>query len=123
MAPKKTSTERVKRYQKKMKEQKAADNKLMGELCRAFPGQLRAKIEAVHDFELGASVQMRIFFPSGIKPALAAFALERDIDIYELFDRVMRRGINNLATGQAKGSRGPAPTTETPDPYDRMERL
>ena len=114
MPSKGKSTDRVQKHRRAMQEQKDADNKLLVELCRAFPGQIRFSLDRVDDPDLGPeALRVKWYASDETSAGIVRFALERGIDIDVFFDRVMKRGINNFVGGDNSG----------PDKLDRMERL
>ena len=63
---------------------------MFAEFAAAFPGQIRMSVFPAEDphGDLTNPVAVRIYFPDGQKPAIAAFAHDRNLSVDDLFDQL-----------------------------------
>ena len=81
--------EREKVKQERRKDEKSkADSELLLSFCKAFPGQMTVNIAPIEHEDYTEPVRVQIRFATELRREVAAFALERDMDIESLFDRL-----------------------------------
>ena len=86
----KTSTERARTFQQRRRKAAKERAKMFAQFAAAFPGQIRFSLFPGDDpyDELTDPVQIRIYFPDGQKPAIAAFAHKHGLSVDDLFDQL-----------------------------------
>ena len=108
----KTSTERARTFQARRRKAAQERADMVNEFILSFPGQMRFSVYPVADplDDKINPIQIRIYFPDGQKPAMAAWAHKHGLDVDDLFDqlaaemhlRLTTRGLLPYVTRQAE---------------------
>lgn len=87
----KSGSQRVKEHRQRVKERVMAAE-LFEDFCKAFPGQCSFNVADYNGPELNEAENgkhIRLSWTPGLNEAIARFALERDMSVDDLYDRLI----------------------------------